>query len=200
MKLNKIEGRFAPTEDGKCATSSGGMVSTAFPEATQAGVEMLRLGGNAIDAAVASAFALGVCEPQASGIGGQSTAIFHFNGNTVALDGSSRVPSLAHIDRIDKKTHRFQGYKATTVPSTPALLGYLHFRYGKLDWSEVLKPAIAIAREGYRITELQHNLQKKEKDKLLSMDSLSGAKYFLKDGQEPYDVGDRFIQNDLSNM
>ncbi|MGV7222699.1 MAG: gamma-glutamyltransferase family protein [Nitrospinales bacterium] len=200
MKLNKIEGRFSPTEDGKCATSSGGMVSTAFPEATQAGVEMLRLGGNAIDAAVASAFALGVCEPQASGIGGQSTAIIHFNGNTVALDGSSRVPSLAHIDRIDKKTHRFQGYKATTVPSTPALLGYLHFRYGKLDWSEVLKPAIAIAREGYRITELQHKLQKKEKDKLLSMDSLSGAKYFLKDGQEPYDVGDRFIQNDLSNM
>lgn len=138
MKLEHIEGKFRPTDDGKCATSDGGMVSTAFPEATQAGVEMLRLGGNAIDAAVASAFALGVCEPQASGLGGQSTAILHYKGNTIALDGSSRVPSLAHIDRIDKKTQRFQGYKAATIPSTPAVLGYLHFRYGKLDWSEIL--------------------------------------------------------------
>lgn len=200
MKLEKIEGKFEPTEDGKCATSEKGMVSTAFPKATEAGVEILRQGGNAIDAAVASAFALGVCEPQASGLGGQSTAILHFQGNTIALDGSSRVPSLAHIDRIDKKTHRFQGYKATTIPSTPAVLGYLHFRYGKLDWSEILKPAIRIAKEGYEITELQHSMQKRELDKFLKVDSLSGAKYFLKDGKEPYAVGDRFVQKDLANL
>ncbi len=200
MKLEKIEGRFAPTADGKCAVSDKGMVSTAFPEATEAGVEMLRRGGNAIDAACAAAFALGVCEPQASGIGGQSIAILHFKGKTIAIDGSSRVPSLAHIDRMDKKTHRFQGYKATTVPSTPAVLGYLHFRYGKLNWSGILEPAIRIAREGYLITELQHNLQKKEQDKFLIADSLSGAKYFLKEGKEPYAVGDRFVQNDLSGL
>jgi gamma-glutamyltranspeptidase / glutathione hydrolase len=200
MKLKSIEGKFSPTENGKCAVSDGGMVSTAFPDATQAGVEMLRQGGNAVDAACAAAFALGVCEPQASGLGGQSTAILHFKGNTIALDGSSRVPSLAHIDRIDKKTQRFQGYKATTVPSTPAVLGYLHFRYGKLDWSEILKPAIRIAREGYLITQLQHDLQKREAEKFLNMDSLSGAKYFLKKGQDPYEVGDKFIQEDLSGL
>ena len=200
MKLKSIEGKFSPTENGKCAVSDGGMVSTAFPDATQAGVEMLRQGGIAVDAACAAAFALGVCEPQASGLGGQSTAILHFKGNTIALDGSSRVPSLAHIDRIDKKTQRFQGYKATTVPSTPAVLGYLHFRYGKLDWSEILKPAIRIAREGYLITQLQHDLQKREAEKFLNMDSLSGAKYFLKKGQDPYEVGDKFIQEDLSGL
>ena len=200
MKLERIEGGVGPTSDGKCSTSENGMVSTAFPEATQAGVEMLRLGGNAIDAAVASAFALGVCEPQASGLGGQSMAILHYQGKTIALDGSSRVPSLAHIDRIDKKTHRFQGYKATTVPSTPAVLGYLHFRYGKLDWTKVLKPAIQIAREGYQITQLQHNMQKRELEKFLNMDSLSGAKYFLKDGKEPYAIGEKFIQDDLSGL
>ena len=200
MRLEHIEGKFRPTDDGKCATSDGGMVSTAFPEATQAGVEMLRLGGNAIDAAVASAFALGVCEPQASGLGGQSTAILHYKGNTIALDGSSRVPSLAHIDRIDKKTQRFQGYKAATIPSTPAVLGYLHFRYGKLDWSEILKPAIRIAHEGYGITQLQHDLQKRELKKFLSMDSLSGAKYFLKEGKTPYPVGELFTQKDLAGL
>ncbi len=200
MKLEKIEGRFAPTVDGKCAVSDKGMVSTAFPEATEAGVEMLRRGGNAIDAACAAAFALGVCEPQASGIGGQSMAILHYRGKTIAIDGSSRVPSLAHIDRIDKKTHRFQGYKATTVPSTPAVLGYLHFRYGKLNWSEILEPSIRIAREGYLITELQHNLQKREREKFLAADSLSGAKYFLKEGREPYAAGERFVQEDLSNF
>ena len=200
MRLEHIEGKFRPTDDGKCATSDGGMVSTAFPEATQAGVEMLRLGGNAIDAAVASAFALGVCEPQASGLGGQSTAILHYKGNTIALDGSSRVPSLAHIDRIDKKTQRFQGYKAATIPSTPAVLGYLHFRYGKLDWSEILKPAIRIAHEGYGITQLQHDLQKRELKKFLSMDSLSGAKYFLKEGKIPYPVGELFTQKDLAGL
>jgi gamma-glutamyltranspeptidase/glutathione hydrolase len=200
MKLEKIESNFSPTEDGKCATSGGGMVSTAFPDATEAGVEMLRRGGNAVDAACASAFALGVCEPQASGLGGQSMAILHFHGKTIALDGSSRVPSLAHIDRIDKKTHRFQGYKATTIPSTPAVLGYLHFRYGKLDWKEILEPAIKIAKEGYAITELQHNLQKRELEKFLGIDSLTGAKYFLKDGKEPFAVGENFIQEDLAGL
>ncbi len=200
MKIEKIEGRFQPTEDGKCAVSKKGMVSTAFPQATEAGVQMLRMGGNAIDAACAAAFALSVCEPQASGIGGQSMAILHFQGKTIAIDGSSRVPSLAHIDRMDKKKHRFRGYKSTTVPSTPAVLGYLHFRYGKLDWREILQPAIQIAREGYAITELQHGLQKRELDKFLGMDSLSGAKYFLKEGKEPYAVGDTFVQQDLAGL
>ncbi|MBA2484099.1 MAG: gamma-glutamyltransferase [Nitrosomonas sp.] len=198
MKIDQIEGRFSPTEDGKCASSRGGMVSTAFPEATQAGVEMLRRGGNAIDAACAAAFALSVCEPQASGLGGQSMAIMHYHGKTIALDGSSRVPSLAHIDRIDKKTHRFQGYKATTVPSTPAVLGYLHFQYGKLEWKEILAPAIKIAQQGYAITTLQRRLQKREMNKFLAMDSLSGAKYFLKEGKGPYQVGETFVQKDLA--
>ena len=85
-----------PTTDGKCSESGRGMVVTAFPEATQAGTDMFKLGGNAVDAACAAALALGVCEPQGSGIGGQTVAILHMDGRTVAIDGSTKAPSLAH--------------------------------------------------------------------------------------------------------
>jgi len=200
MKLEKIEGSFAPSEDGKCAVARNGMVSTAFPEATQAGVEMLRRGGNAVDAACAAAFALGVCEPQASGIGGQSHAILHFQGKTLAIDGSSRAPSLAHLDRINGTQELIKGYRAATVPSTPAVLGYLHFRYGVLDWAQILEPAIKIATDGYGITQLQHDLQCRELKNFLGRPGRSGAHYFLKDGEKPYAVGDCFKQTDLARL
>ncbi len=199
MKIEKVEGRFKPTADGKCALSARGMVSTAFPEATRAGVELLENGGNAIDAACAAAFALGVCEPQASGIGGQSMGILHTGDKTFCLDGSSRVPSLAHLSRVDAD-QLFTGYKATTVPSTPAFLGYLHFHYGRASWNEVLAPAIRIARQGYKITELQSSLQERELEGFLSVDSLSGAKYFLKGGTLPYAPGETFVQDDLADL
>ncbi|MDH5762778.1 MAG: gamma-glutamyltransferase [Nitrospinota bacterium] len=199
MNPKIIEGRFQPTEDGKCAWSANGMVSTAFPEATRAGVEILEAGGNAIDAACAAAFALSVCEPQASGLGGQSMVLLHTQDKNLALDGSSRVPSLAHLSRI-KSGESLTGYRATTVPSTPAVLGYMHFTYGRASWRTVLEPAIRIAKEGYRITELQHRLQKREMKAFLAVSSQSGARYFLKDGKEPYAVGDKFVQNDLARL
>ncbi|NIP99632.1 MAG: gamma-glutamyltransferase, partial [Nitrospinaceae bacterium] len=199
MNLNQIEGRFSPTDDGKCAWSPNGMVSTAFPEATQAGVEVLNAGGNAIDAACAAAFALCVCEPQASGIGGQSMVLLHTQDKNLALDGSSRVPSLAHLSRMEKE-QRLTGYRATTVPSTPAVLGYMHFTYGRTSWRTVLEPSIRIAKEGYRITELQHRLQKRECDAFLEVPSQSGARYFLNDKKEPFAVGDKFVQGDLAQL
>ena len=199
MNPKTIEGRFEPTEDGKCTWSENGMVSTAFPEATRAGVEVLEAGGNAIDAACAAAFAISVCEPQASGLGGQSMVLLHTQDKNLALDGSSRVPSLAHLSRMERE-HRWTGYRATTVPSTPAVLGYMHFTYGRASWRTVLEPAIRIAREGYRITELQHRLQQREREAFLNIPSKSGAHYFLKDGKEPYAEGDLFVQRDLAQL
>ena len=95
-----IEESFSPTKDGKCSSSDKGMVVTAFPDATQAGEDMFSLGGNAVDAACAAALALGVCEPQGSGIGGQTVAILHLNGRTLAIDGSTKAPSLAHYSNF----------------------------------------------------------------------------------------------------
>lgn len=198
MNIEKIESSFASTKDKKCSVAKNGMVATAFPDATKAGVEMLKKGGNAVDAACASALALGVCEPQASGIGGQSMAILHVDGRTFAVDGSSRAPSLAHISFFEKRSRSLIGYKATTVPSTVATLGYLNERYGRLDWSTIVKPSIRIAKRGYRITKLQHDQQEKQLKNFFRVKSRSGAKYFLKDGEVPYEPGDLFVQDDLA--
>ena len=198
MNIEKIENSFSTSHDKKCSIAKYGMVSSAFPDATKAGVDILKKGGNAVDAACATALALGVCEPQASGIGGQSLVILHVDGKTVAIDGSSRAPSLAHNTFFEKHSRRFIGYKATTVPSTLATLGYLNEKYGRLDWEAIVKPSIRIAKRGYKITKLQHNLQKDNLSKFFKVKSKSGAKYFLKDGEVPYDIGDVFIQDDLS--
>ncbi len=176
------------------------MVATAFPDATAAGVEMLAQGGNAIDAACAVGFALGVCEPQASGLGGQSTGLIHFEGRTFALDGSSRAPSLAHRSRLKHPDRLRVGYRATTTPSTPATYGWLHREYGRLDWPTVLEPAIRIARQGYRITQLQHDLQVRERENFLAVPSQSGARYFLAESGEPRPVGSWFRQPELAGV
>lgn len=198
MNPEDIENSFTPSSDHKSSFAKHGMVASAFPDATKAGVEALKKGGNAIDAACATALALGVCEPQSSGIGGQSMGILYIKGKSIALDGSSRAPSLAHSSKFVRKRRRKLGYKATTVPSTLSFIGYLHERYGRLEWQKIVAPSIRIARRGYKITKLQHDLQVKELDNFLSIKSKSGAKYFLKDASVPYDVGDRFVQDDLA--
>lgn len=198
--LEKIEKSFQATSNHKFSESKKGMVSSAFPDATNAGVEMLKKGGNAIDATCATALALGVCEPQASGIGGQSMGIIHINGKTICIDGSTRAPSLALPSKFKNKLDRSIGYKSTTVPSTVAVMGFLNEKYGNLEWAQILKPAIRIAKKGYRITTLQHDLQQRELVSFNKVKSQSGAKYFLKDGTTPYDTKDLFVQDDLAEL
>ncbi len=199
MNLKAIESKLQETDDGKCARAANGMVSTAFPDATLSGVEILSAGGNAVDAACAAALALGVCEPQASGLGGQTMMLISKDsGKAVAIDGSSRAPSLAHVKAI-YKYDRAKGYRATTVPSTLATLGYVQNRYGQLPWRKVVEPAIRIALDGYKITTLQHNLQIREAPKFDEIESRSGKRYFFKNNY-PFPVGEIFKQHDLGKL
>lgn len=160
------------------AASQFGMVATASPTATDAGVTILARGGNAVDAAVAAAFCLGVTEPQASGIGGQSMALLYFaeEGRTVALDGSSRAP-LGFSPRNIPKKPLIKGLKASTLPSTPAVLGYLLDTYGTMSLSEVLEPAVSAATYGFPISALQHRFIKRESKELLK-DPICAARFF----------------------
>jgi len=154
---------------------------------------MLEAGGNAFDTAVAAAFALGVCEPQASGLGGQTMMLIHCakEGTTIAVDGSSRAPSRAVKDAFSKKSSRSLGHRASSVPSTPATLGYVLKRYGTLRLSQVLEPAIQLAEEGYPITALQRRLQQRE---LKALKKGGAGKFFLRDGKRPFQVGSIFRQ------
>jgi gamma-glutamyltranspeptidase/glutathione hydrolase len=173
------------------------MVASASPHATRAGVEILEAGGNAFDAACAVAFALSVCEPHMSGLGGQTLGIVHTRGRTVALDGSSRVPSLANREAVAGQ-HRRDGYRAATVPSTPATLAWLNRQYGRMSWAAVIEPAVRIAHDGYPITPHEHQLQERELQAFFDIPSRSGARRFLADGRAPYPVGQIFRQGELA--
>ena len=180
---------------GKYRPESRGILATASPHATEAGLEMLRSGGNAIDAAVAAAFALAVCEPSGSGLGGQATLLVcRADGEATVLDGHSRAPAAVSLDRVDRiQQHR--GYRACTIPSMPATLGAVHMRFGRLPWSRVLGPAIRLAEDGYPITRLQRR-QALWCAKALRA-SQATAQLFLKRGK-PYSVGETFRQPALA--
>ncbi len=179
------------------ASACGGMVATAHWEATSAGLAILEQGGNAMDAAVAAAFALGVCEPLASGLGGQTMILYYdaTTRKTIALDGSSRAPHRIEPGVFSKK-ELLHGHIASTVPSTPATLDYARERYGSLKIRELLEPTIRLAEEGYVVSELQAALFKREKKKLQKG---SVASLFLKKGNATYRAGEALRQPALAN-
>ena len=181
----------------RLAASRYGMIATAHYQATEAGVEILEAGGNAFDAAAAAAFALGVCEPAASGLGGQTMMLIHHaeTRRTVALDGSSRAPMRA-TPEIMRESNRVRGYRATTVPSTPAVLRYVIEQYGKLKLRDVLQPSIRLADEGSDVSLLQYALTRREQKHLRAG---SAGPLFLKDGSRLHQIGSKLRQPVLAD-
>jgi gamma-glutamyltranspeptidase/glutathione hydrolase len=176
----------------RVAVSEYGMASTQHYLATGAAVQILESGGNAIDAAVGAAFALGVCEPAASGLGGQTMMLIHLarSRRTFALDGSSRAPNRTSVQGMSTE-QRLRGFRATTVPSTPAVLAYALKRFGTITFDEILQPAIQFAEDGYRISKLQHKLTRRVRKHLRQGPA---AQLFLKDGKNSFKVGEQFSQ------
>jgi gamma-glutamyltranspeptidase/glutathione hydrolase len=170
------------------------VVTTAHPAATAAGCEILRRGGNAIDAAVAAAWALAVCEPSGSGLGGQTTALVRAaSGQAVAVDGHSRAPAAAS-KRTVTRSQQHAGHRASTVPTTPATLDHIWKRWGSLSRMRVLEPAIALAEDGFEVTEL-HSRQLRWCSQRLN--GSPGGRHFLRDGRR-YLPGERFRQPQLA--
>lgn len=175
-------------EPQRVAASKQGMVSSQHHLASDIGRDILQRGGNAVDAAVATALALGVCEPAASGIGGQTMMLLHLSHprRTLALDGSSRAPQRATAELLSSPTSRLRGHTATTVPSTLATYSHALKHYGTMSLGELLEPAIRLAIDGFPVSSLQNRLTKREIKKLRHS---SAAPFFLKDGSRVPAIG-----------
>ncbi|MEH7391969.1 gamma-glutamyltransferase family protein [Bacillus sp. JJ1503] len=132
-----------------------GMVATSQPLAAQAGLDMLKKGGNAIDAAVATAAALTVLEPTSNGIGGDAFALVWTNGSLYGLDASGPAPLSISIEAIKARGYEkipAHGWMPVTVPGAPSGWAELSRRFGGLTFREVLQPAIDYAASGYPLT------------------------------------------------
>ena len=148
---------------GRGAQGQNAVVASAKVEASQAGLAVLQKGGNAIDAAVATAFALAVVEPNASGIGGGGFMLVHTaQGESVFLDFREIAPAAAAIEQyaLDENgmvvtAEKSAGGKSVAIPGEVAGLWYAyeHFGSGKVEWAELIQPAIDLARGGYILTQ-----------------------------------------------
>lgn len=132
-----------------------GMVATSQPLAAQAGLEVLKRGGNAVDAAVATAAALTVVEPTSNGIGGDAFAIVWMKDKMYGLNASGPAPQAltrAGLEALGVQSMPKFGWVPVTVPGTPSAWASLCERFGRLSLEEVLQPAIRYARDGYPVS------------------------------------------------
>lgn len=185
------------------ATSEKGMVASAHALASESGVQILKRGGNAIDAAVATAFAISVTLPYSAGIGGGGFLLLHDGkrGAVRSLDFRERAPLAAHRDMfLDEKgavrpKASTDGYLSVGVPGTVAGLYEVHRKYGVLPWPDVVAPAIRLAHDGFRVSELYAKYVEWRKDILLKHPA--SAEVFTRKGA-PLKKGDLLIQRDLA--
>ena len=160
-QIDRITGRNFATRSEVLARH--GMVCTSVPAATQVGLDILKRGGSAVDAAIAANATLGLMEPVSNGIGGDLFAIVYSakENKLYGLNGSGRSPlSLsyeqmkAELDKLNRKTIPPLGMLPITVPGTVDAWTELHKKFGKLKLSDDLAPAIRYAEEGFPVTEL----------------------------------------------
>lgn len=172
-----------------------GAVTSVEAHATRAGVTMLERGGNAVDAAVATAYALAVTHPSAGNLGGGGFMLIRPPGGpTVALDFRETAPAGLTRDRFDAMEHAGGlGPVSVGVPGSVAGLELAHDRYGKLTRKEVLAPALELARS-YPLGEHQAALLAAS---FRSLSHDAAARAVFSHGKKPYAAGERLVQKDL---
>jgi gamma-glutamyltranspeptidase/glutathione hydrolase len=177
-----------------------GMVVTRERHATAAGLQVLKNGGNAIDAAVAVGLALAVTHPSAGNIGGGGFMLIRLaDGRTTFLDFREHAPTAAsrnmYLDASGKATQdSVTGYRAVGIPGTVRGLEYANQKYGKRPWAELVHPAVELASKGFPLSYALAN-------SLRGARGLAGfpesKRLFLNDGKF-YEAGDVFVQPELA--
>lgn len=184
------------------ARGKNGMVVSSEELATSVGVDILKKGGNAVDAAVAVGFALAVTYPTAGNIGGGGFMVIYFpDGKATTIDFRETAPQKASENMyLDENGNVIPGkstlgYLAAGVPGTVAGLTYALKKYGSMPLKKVMSPAISLAKNGFPVSYRFHNDLKRLKK---SFSQFSGSKrVFLKEDGEIYEVGEIFKQPDL---
>lgn len=187
-----------------------GAVASSSLTASKVGVEILKDGGNAIDAAIATAFAMAVTHPTAGNIGGGGFLIYHgANGESTAFDFREKAPlsstSDMYLDDEGNVKNNDIGpinhfsIKAVGVPGTVAGLALAHDRLGSLDWSKLVSPSVQLARQGIPITWKLHDDFNSPRRKAWFNQYPSSMEKFYKSDGSAYLSGDNWIQNDLAD-
>ena len=200
-----INANLEPQSSQNYAATTGdqqGAVASVNPIATQAGLNAFNLGGNAIDAALAVAFTLGVVDSHNSGIGGGCFILVRSaNGKIVAIDGREMAPAAASRDMYLREGEVQSdlskvGALASGIPGSVAALYQLQQLAGKLSFEQVLLPAADIAENGFAVDATLAQRLQSTADKIRRFPA--SAKIFLKPSGEPMRAGDKLVQKDLA--
>lgn len=183
--------------------SAGGMVSSQQWIASQVGADVLAAGGNAVDAAIATGFALAVTHPTAGNIGGGGFMVIRFpNGQTTALDFREKAPLASHPEMwIDESgeyssERHHQSHMAVGVPGTVSGFDKAHRLYGRADWEDLVEPSVELAEDGFELSEgLAGSIARFATGRGSRYDATVAA--FTKNGT-PYDAGETWRQPDLA--
>jgi gamma-glutamyltranspeptidase/glutathione hydrolase len=195
---------FSESASRRPVKALNGMVVSSDSLATQVGVEILKKGGNAVDAAVAVGFALAVTYPQAGNIGGGGFMVIRMaNGESVTIDFREKAPMKASENMFLDENGNFVpeksqvGHLSVGVPGSVAGLLLALEKYGTMSRREVLEPAIELAEKGFIVNEGLANAFKNAFEHFKKFPST--MRYFSKNGQ-PYSAGDRLVQKDLAKV
>ena len=190
-----------------CNNSSSlknGMVSSAHPLASQVGIDVLKMGGNAFDAAIAVHFTLSVVYPQAGNLGGGGFVVYRLeNGENGSLDFREKAPNKSSRDMyltesdgelIVSNNKSRLGHLASGVPGSVDGMVQLYEKFGSLDWEELINPSIEYANKGFNITEKQSVGLNNVRESLTKVNNKPIA--FLKETK--WEEGDLLIQKELA--
>lgn len=179
-----------------------GAVVTAHPLASEVGLQVLKKGGNAVDAAIAVKFALAVVYPNAGNLGGGGFLVYRSHeGEVASLDFREKAPAKAHRDMyLDPQTGdpikdlSLYGHLASGVPGSVAGMDQAHQRYASLEWKELIEPAIRLAQDGFEITERQAEEFNRYQERFRKFNP-NGAAIIR---ENAWQAGDRFTQPELA--
>jgi gamma-glutamyltranspeptidase / glutathione hydrolase len=180
--------------------SKYGIVATSYVQASQAGAEVLRQGGSAVDAAIAANAVLGVEEPMMNGIGGDLFAMYFDakSGKVYGLNSSGWAPKALTVEHMKSKgadEMPLRSIDAVTVPGAVAGWNALHGKFGKLPWKDLFRSAIFYADQGYAVPELVHEFWGGARE--IFANDPEGQRVYLPNGQPPA-LGQLFRNPDLA--